>query len=198
MGDITLDITNQKIYWSISDKIESSNVDGTGRSTVRAILPGPNPQTGISYFSGAIYYTNYYTIKYSAINGTGGETVLLSQPRAVIYGLDVFDVSNQPLPGEYINIINCRCVSSYNLYVAVSSISSTLSMYLDIHVLHVHVFILQILFPHTAVFNECQTSLHNCDVNAICTDLEQGYTCSCKLGYVGDGLICTDKSSELY
>ena len=54
------------------------------------------------------------------------------------------------------------------------------------------------LFLNTAVFNECQTSLHNCDVNAICTDLEQGYTCSCELGYVGDGQTCTDKSSELH
>ena len=77
-------------------------------------------------------------------------------------------------------------------------------MYFDIHVLIIactyilHVFICQSLFPNTAVFNECQTSLHNCDVNAICTDLEQGYTCRCKLGYVGDGLICTDKSGELY
>ena len=105
MGDITLDIRNQKIYWSISDKIESSNVNGTGRSTVRSILARPYPQQGISYFSGALYYTNYYSIKYAAINGTGGETVLLSIPTANIYGLDVFDLSNQPLPGE-LNFFN--------------------------------------------------------------------------------------------
>ena len=110
MGDITLDIRNQKIYWSISDKIESSNVNGTGRSTVRSILARPYPQQGISYFSGAIYYTNFYSIKYAAINGTGGETVLLSIPTVNIYGLDVFDLSNQPLPGE-LNFITA-CVSS--------------------------------------------------------------------------------------
>ena len=109
MGDITLDIRNQKIYWSISDKIESSNVNGTGRSTVRSILARPYPQQGISYFNGAIYYTNYYTIKYAAINGTGGETVLLSLPTADIYGLDVFDLSNQPLPGEF-KFYNCMCI----------------------------------------------------------------------------------------
>ena len=100
MQDIALDIANQQIYWSISDKIESCNVDGTGRTTVRAILPQPHPQQGISYFRGAIYYTNYYTIRYSASNGTGGETVLLTESTAIIYGLQVVDVSNQPLPGE--------------------------------------------------------------------------------------------------
>ena len=39
-------------------------------------------------------------------------------------------------------------------------------------------------------------SLYNCDVNAICIDLEQGYTCSCKFGYVEDGQTFTDKSRE--
>ena len=113
MGDIALDITNQKIYWSISDKIESSNVNGTGRSTVRAILPQPHPQQGISYFSSAIYFTNYYTIRYSASNGTGGETVLLTKSTPIIYGLQVVDVSNQPLPGEWRWLISSTaCVSS--------------------------------------------------------------------------------------
>ena len=100
MQDIALDIANQKIYWSVSDKIESCNVDGTGQTTVRAILPQPHPQQGISYFRGAIYYTNYYTIRYSSSNGTGGETVLLTESTPIIYGLQVVDVSNQPLPGE--------------------------------------------------------------------------------------------------
>lgn len=120
MGDITLDIRNQKIYWSISDKIESSNVNGTGRSTVRSILARPYPQQGISYFSGAIYYTNYYSIKYAAINGTGGETVLLSIPTANIYGLDVFDLSNQPLPGElnfFILNLSVVTLKQYAVYV---------------------------------------------------------------------------------
>lgn len=39
-------------------------------------------------------------------------------------------------------------------------------------------------------------SLHNCDVNAIRIDLKQGYTCSCKFGYVEDGQTFTDKFRE--
>ena len=49
---------------------------------------------------------------------------------------------------------------------------------------------------YTGVFNECQTTHNNCDVNAVSTDLERGYTCTCRIGYTGDGTRCT-KSSKL-
>ena len=54
------------------------------------------------------------------------------------------------------------------------------------------------LCPYAGVFNECQTTLNNCDVNAICTDLERGYTCTCRVGYIGDGTRCTKPSKLTY
>ena len=41
--------------------------------------------------------------------------------------------------------------------------------------------------------NECGDS-NNCDENAQCTNTEGSYTCSCNLGYTGDGVNCTSKS----
>ena len=35
---------------------------------------------------------------------------------------------------------------------------------------------------------------HNCDKNAFCRDTTDNYTCTCKLGYCGDGLTCASES----
>ena len=41
--------------------------------------------------------------------------------------------------------------------------------------------------------DECQGdgSGHNCDINAVCTNTEGGFTCECKEGWSGDGVSCT-------
>jgi len=39
--------------------------------------------------------------------------------------------------------------------------------------------------------NECLTNNGGCDVNAICTNIPGSFNCSCKLGYLGDGMNCT-------
>ena len=41
--------------------------------------------------------------------------------------------------------------------------------------------------------NECSSSSHSCDVNAVCSNTEGSYTCSCKPGYLGDGKSCVGK-----
>ena len=41
--------------------------------------------------------------------------------------------------------------------------------------------------------DECTTDIHNCDVNAVCTDTDGSFTCSCNSGYSGDGTTCTSK-----
>ena len=42
--------------------------------------------------------------------------------------------------------------------------------------------------------DECQTpESHNCDVNALCTNIEGSYVCRCKKGYEGDGSQCIGK-----
>jgi alpha-tubulin suppressor-like RCC1 family protein len=38
--------------------------------------------------------------------------------------------------------------------------------------------------------NECTLGLANCDVNAICTDTPDSFTCACKPGFSGDGTTC--------
>jgi len=39
--------------------------------------------------------------------------------------------------------------------------------------------------------NECAPGVHNCDVNAICTNTIGSYTCTCATGYMGDGFSCS-------
>jgi len=46
-----------------------------------------------------------------------------------------------------------------------------------------------------AVANECNTGANNCDPVAICNDPSPAsgdYTCTCDVGWVGDGITCTD------
>ena len=38
--------------------------------------------------------------------------------------------------------------------------------------------------------DECSIGSHNCDSNASCTDQDNGFTCSCNQGYIGDGISC--------
>ena len=47
------------------------------------------------------------------------------------------------------------------------------------------------------LIDECATSLHNCHANAVCTDLENGFTCACSPAYAGDGRTCIRMTSEL-
>ena len=45
--------------------------------------------------------------------------------------------------------------------------------------------------------DECTTSDHDCDENAICENLIGGpgsFSCSCKDGYHGDGKTCLDET----
>ena len=38
--------------------------------------------------------------------------------------------------------------------------------------------------------NECTLGIHNCDINAICTNTPGSYICTCYAGYSGDGFNC--------
>ena len=40
--------------------------------------------------------------------------------------------------------------------------------------------------------NECKRN-QPCDVNAICTNTEGSYVCTCHPGYIGNGLSCAGK-----
>ena len=39
--------------------------------------------------------------------------------------------------------------------------------------------------------NECARGTSACDANAICSNTNGNYTCTCKLGFSGDGRTCT-------
>ncbi|XP_072031566.1 uncharacterized protein [Amphiura filiformis] len=40
--------------------------------------------------------------------------------------------------------------------------------------------------------NECDDENGPCDVHAICSDLDDGFKCICKPGFVGNGFLCTE------
>ena len=40
--------------------------------------------------------------------------------------------------------------------------------------------------------NECIVGTDNCHDNAICTNTDGSFTCTCNTGFSGDGVICTD------
>ena len=46
--------------------------------------------------------------------------------------------------------------------------------------------------------NECQIGDDNCHENAQCINTEGSFTCFCKPGYTGDGVICTSKWQVLF
>ena len=41
--------------------------------------------------------------------------------------------------------------------------------------------------------NECEEDLDDCDDDATCLDINNGYTCICKVGYTGNGTTCESK-----
>ena len=47
---------------------------------------------------------------------------------------------------------------------------------------------------NAASVDECTQNLDNCDVNAMCIDLPQGFQCVCDSGFTGDGRTCTGVS----
>ena len=45
----------------------------------------------------------------------------------------------------------------------------------------------------TADVDECAIGNHNCHDDATCYNTEGSYTCSCNIGYTGNGSFCTRK-----
>lgn len=46
--------------------------------------------------------------------------------------------------------------------------------------------------------DECASDLDNdCHDNATCDDLEGSYECHCKIGFIGDGIMCSGEKHNL-
>ena len=41
-------------------------------------------------------------------------------------------------------------------------------------------------------------TMHNCNENAICKDLDGSFLCSCKSGYVGNGVTCVSEYDAIF
>ena len=59
-------------------------------------------------------------------------------------------------------------------------------------------FIDNIDFQTWALENECAMGTAKCDANAICTDLEKFYDCTCADGFVGDGFSCEEGKRDSF
>ena len=46
--------------------------------------------------------------------------------------------------------------------------------------------------------DECSERLHNCDENANCTNLDEGFNCTCNSGYSGNGTFCSGMKMSVY
>lgn len=46
-------------------------------------------------------------------------------------------------------------------------------------------------FIYFTDINECLQGGNNCDSNATCNNTIGGFSCSCNIGYYGDGVTCT-------
>ena len=51
------------------------------------------------------------------------------------------------------------------------------------------------MFPD---INECNVETHDCDLNAECTNIVGGFTCTCNSGFTGNGSICTGKNRIIF
>ena len=52
----------------------------------------------------------------------------------------------------------------------------------------------KIFFQSFSDIDECETSIHSCDVNAFCNNTIGSYICTCNPGYFGNGKSCLGKT----
>ena len=44
--------------------------------------------------------------------------------------------------------------------------------------------------------DECALGLDDCDIDAVCMDLSDGFSCVCNEGFIGNGRICDGRFSS--
>lgn len=101
-NDLTLDFTTETLYWVEAnlDKIESSRLDGTARTTItKSLILHP---FSITVFNGMLYWSDWAVdqILYTSLQEPNRVSTLFNQLATEPMGLKVVDHSRQPL-GEY-------------------------------------------------------------------------------------------------
>ena len=54
------------------------------------------------------------------------------------------------------------------------------------------------ILPKSTDVDECSMGLDNCHFNAVCSNTEDGFTCTCESGYTGNGTDCTSESFQFH
>ena len=66
-------------------------------------------------------------------------------------------------------------------------------MYFDVTLILIRGNILSPTFACVSDINECNSGEHNCDANSKCVNTNGSFTCTCNMGYSGDGVNCDGK-----
>ena len=82
--------------------------------------------------------------------------------------------------------------SAFSQYTELGHFSNALISIRWLYELAVAICPCVLLFPDV---NECTSSENNCDRNANCVNTAGSFTCTCKRGFVGNGVTCTPGKS---
>eukprot|EP00057_Strongylocentrotus_purpuratus_P007914 XP_011662388.1 PREDICTED: low-density lipoprotein receptor-related protein 4 [Strongylocentrotus purpuratus] len=177
---LAIDYTHNKVLWIDAglNTINEADLDGTNHRVInRGELQHP---FGLALYGGLMWSTDSEQREVLALDRNNGEkrvafsgdwiipvdVHLIHSGRRVIGDIDPCQVFNggceQICIYAHTNQAICNCETGYHLR------RDRISCEPD----------------------ECHLGLHNCNPNALCTNTPDGYQCTCKEGFLGDGFSC--------
>ena len=95
---ITMDYESQELYWAdfTLNKIESSNVNGSDRTTLTSSVRDPY---SMAYFNGTLYWgdNTYNRVLTGTVTSPGTGTFLGGSVSYDVYGINIVSKDTQPL-----------------------------------------------------------------------------------------------------